>query len=208
MVSSSSSSPGACEGPSAGSCPSGKLGAPWAPGAMPLAHALNPAHPAPPTCRRKGILAAASSHLFCFPFDPKFMQEGVYSYRCPSDVGPAGLWQTPPPCSVTLLSISSPSPAPSRHLLPLPGCAITLPASGLSHRPSVPPSARPLGQDGTHGRVVVIPTEETVATLPLCRSRDLGGTLVEHYSIVLEVPVFFKLFKKEKKKKTILTMGH
>lgn len=57
--------------------------------------------------------------------------------------------------------------------------------------------------------MVVIPTEETVATLPLCRSRDLGGILTEHYSIVLEVPVFFKLFKKEKKKKkTILTMGH
>lgn len=123
------------------------------------------------------------------------------THRCQSDVGPAGLWQTPPPCSVTLLSISSPSPAPSRHLLTLPGCAITLPASGLSHRPSVPPSARPLGQDETHGRVVVIPTEETVATLPLCRSRDLGGILVEHYSIVLEVPVFFKLFKRKKKKK-------
>ena len=46
--------------------------------------------------------------------------------------------------------------------------------------------------------MVVIPTEETVATLPLCRSRDLGGILVEHYSIVLEVPVFFKLFKRKK----------
>ena len=34
---------------------------------MPLAHALNPAHPAPPTCRRKGTLAVASSHLFPIP---------------------------------------------------------------------------------------------------------------------------------------------
>lgn len=58
----------------------GSLGLPGHQAAMPLAHALNPAHPAPPTCRRKGILIAASSHLFCFPFDPKFMQEGVYSY--------------------------------------------------------------------------------------------------------------------------------
>lgn len=190
----------------------GSLGLPGHQAAMPLAHALNPAHPALPTCRRKGILIAASSHLFCFPFDPKFMQEGVYSYfRSQVLLTDARLTWVLLGCGrrpLRALSISSPSPAPSRHLLTLPGCAITLPASGLSHRPSVPPSARPLGQDGTHGRVVVIPTEETVATLPLCRSRDLGGILVEHYSIVLEVPVFFKLFKKEKKKKTILTMGH
>ena len=140
--------------------------------AVPLAHALNPAHPAPPTCRRKGTLAVASSHLF--PIHPKFMQEGVYSYfRSQVLLTDARLtWVRlgcgrRPSMQCYLVAHQLPLPTPSCHLLTLPGCAITLPASGLSHRPSVPSSARPLGQDGTHGRVVVIPREETVATLPL-----------------------------------------
>lgn len=173
MVSNSSWSPGACEGPSAGTCPSGKLGAPWAPGHHASGPCAEPCSSSSPTCRRKGILAVASSHLF--PIQPKVYAEGVYSYFRSQVLLTAarlswvllGCGRRPPPRSVTLLSISSPSPAPPRHLLTLPGCAITLPASGLSHRPSVPCSARPLGQDGTHGRVVVIPTEETVATLLL-----------------------------------------
>lgn len=78
MVSNSSWSPGACEGPSAGTCPSGKLGAPWAPGHHASGPCAEPCSSSSPTCRRKGILAVASSHLF--PIQPKVYAEGVYSY--------------------------------------------------------------------------------------------------------------------------------
>lgn len=98
---------------------------------------------------------------------------------------------------------------PACLFLALPGCAITLPASGLVHRPYCPLQCPVTGEEmGLRGGVVVIPYRRNVSHFLCCCHSPVPGRFLwrscRTCSIILQVHL---LILQSVEKQSILVMG-
>lgn len=116
--------------------------------------------------------------IILLPIQPKVhmtkvftLQSRVLTHTSPLDHGSrSAIAELPPAPNSVLPCVSSyPLPPPAKPAclsLALPGCAITLPASGRSTGLAVPYNALRLGREGTHGRGSRHPYRRTVSHFP------------------------------------------